>query len=604
MKKKKKKKKIIIGAAVVLVAAGGISVAAQRKSGEDQIPQVPVVTVQTGDVEEIVDASGTVGSEEEKTYYSPVNAQIKKVAFSQGDVVKKGTKLIEFDTKDLEKDNQKAELNLKSTKYDTKDTVNKSDKADQKQKDAKKKVQELEKKVKDKKAYVASLKSQISAATTRAQQEAAAQAAAQAAAEAQAQQAAAQAEAQKQQEIQNKYQAALYTYQKETLPQYQQKLSELNSAYTQAQTAYNQADTAYQMAFAAWQADPSEENTQELSTAEENRNQAQISRDQAKEAYEDYKQQTPAMPNMADFSTDNTGSDLGFSDGTDVEDTEEEVETDTSYSGSSETVTADTSALESAMEAASDELAELQSDLASEKAIAEADSTSLTKEERKKLKVADNLSELDAKSAKELVEEGKKGITAEFNGIVSKADLKNGEAVTQGMELFTIQNTDKASVDVTLSKYDYDTVKEGQKAEITLGDNTYEGTVTRMSHIAVQNEKGTPVISATVSIDDPDDDIFLGVDAKVKIHAASAKDVVTLPVEVVNIGKDGSFCYVIENGLVTRRNITTGISSEDYIEITDGIEAGEEVISDLGDYTEGMAVQAEPQEQTGEDADE
>ena len=604
MKKKKKKKKIIIGAAVVLVAAGGISVAAQRKSGEDQIPQVPVVTVQTGDVEEIVDASGTVGSEEEKTYYSPVNAQIKKVAFSQGDVVKKGTKLIEFDTKDLEKDNQKAELNLKSTKYDTKDTVNKSDKADQKQKDAKKKVQELEKKVKDKKAYVASLKSQISAATTRAQQEAAAQAAAQAAAEAQAQQAAAQAEAQKQQEIQNKYQAALYTYQKETLPQYQQKLSELSSAYTQAQTAYNQADTAYQMAFAAWQADPSEENTQELSTAEENRNQAQISRDQAKEAYEDYKQQTPAMPNMADFSTDNTGSDLGFSDGTDVEDTEEEVETDTSYSGSSETVTADTSALESAMEAASDELAELQSDLASEKAIAEADSTSLTKEERKKLKVADNLSELDAKSAKELVEEGKKGITAEFNGIVSKADLKNGEAVTQGMELFTIQNTDKASVDVTLSKYDYDTVKEGQKAEITLGDNTYEGTVTRMSHIAVQNEKGTPVISATVSIDDPDDDIFLGVDAKVKIHAASAKDVVTLPVEVVNIGKDGSFCYVIENGLVTRRNITTGISSEDYIEITDGIEAGEEVIFDLGDYTEGMAVQAEPQEQTGEDADE
>lgn len=604
MKKKKKKKKIIIGAAVVLVAAGGISVAAQRKSGEDQIPQVPVVTVQTGDVEEIVDASGTVGSEEEKTYYSPVNAQIKKVAFSQGDVVKKGTKLIEFDTKDLEKDNQKAELNLKSTKYDTKDTVNKSDKADQKQKDAKKKVQELEKKVKDKKAYVASLKSQISAATTRAQQEAAAQAAAQAAAEAQAQQAAAQAEAQKQQEIQNKYQAALYTYQKETLPQYQQKLSELSSAYTQAQTAYNQADTAYQMAFAAWQADPSEENTQELSTAEENRNQAQISRDQAKEAYEDYKQQTPAMPNLADFSTDNTGSDLGFSDGTDVEDTEEEVETDTSYSGSSETVTADTSALESAMEAASDELAELQSDLASEKAIAEADSTSLTKEERKKLKVADNLSELDAKSAKELVEEGKKGITAEFNGIVSKADLKNGEAVTQGMELFTIQNTDKASVDVTLSKYDYDTVKEGQKAEITLGDNTYEGTVTRMSHIAVQNEKGTPVISATVSIDDPDDDIFLGIDAKVKIHAASAKDVVTLPVEVVNIGKDGSFCYVIENGLVTRRNITTGISSEDYIEITDGIEAGEEVISDLGDYTEGMAVQAEPQEQTGEDADE
>ena len=153
MKKKKSKKKIIIGAAAVLVVAGGVTVAGQRNSTENQIPQVQVVTAEKGDVEEIVDATGTVGSEEEKTYYSPVNAELKTVSFSQGDVVKKGTKLIEFNTEDLEKDNRKAELNLKSTKYDTKDTRNKSDKAEKKQKDAKKNVQELEKKIKDKKAY-------------------------------------------------------------------------------------------------------------------------------------------------------------------------------------------------------------------------------------------------------------------------------------------------------------------------------------------------------------------------------------------------------------------------------------------------------------------
>lgn len=609
MKKKKSKKKIIIGAAAVLVVAGGVTVAGQRNSKETQIPQVPVVTAEMGDVEEIVDATGTVGSEEEKTYYSPVNAELKTVSFSQGDVIKKGTKLIEFNTEDLEKDNQKAELNLKSTKYDTKDTRNKSDKAEKKQKDAKKNVQELEKKIKDKKAYVASLKSQISAATAAAQREAAAQASAQAAAQAQAQQqeaqAKAQAEAKKQQEIQRKYQAALNTYKTETLPQYQQKLSELNLQYNQAQSTYNQADTAYQMAFATWHADPSDENIQALNAAETSRTQAQIAMQQAKQAYEDYKQQTPQMPDLADFTQNSSGSLEEFTDGTEDDTSEEDTASgDYAYSGSdSSAVTADTSALESALESASDELAELQSDLASEKAIAEADSTSLTKEEKEKLKVTDNLSELDAKSAKELVEEGKKGITAEFNGIVSKADIKQGAAVTQGMELFTIQNTDKASVDVTLSKYDYDTVKEGQSAEITLGDNTYQGTVTKMSHIAVQNEKGTPVISATISINDPDDDIFLGVDAKVKIHAASAKNVVTLPVEVVNIGKDGSFCYVIEDGLVTKRDITTGISSEDYVEVIDGIKEGEEVISDLGDYTEGMEVQA-VSEQTGEDADE
>ena len=576
--KKKSKKKIIIGAAVILVAAGGIRVVGQKNAAENQTPQVPVVTAGTGDVEEIVDASGTVGSEEEKTYYSPVNAELKTVSFSQGDVVKKGTKLIEFETENLEKDNQRAELNLKSTRSDIKDTVNKSEKADKKQKDAKADVAELEKKVKDKKAYVASLKSQISAAQAAAQRAAAAQASAQAAAQAQA----------------------------------------LNAQYNQAETAYNQADTTYQMAFSAWQTDNSEENTQALNEADSARSQAEIAKEQAREAYEDLKQQVPQMPSLADFSGDTSGSVWDISDGTDVDSSfsgdeagtgmdmgsddsvgtdgayaSDESDEDDSYSGSSTgSVSADTSALESALETASDELAELQSDLASQKAVAEADSTSLTKEEKDKLEVTDNLSELDAKSAKELVKEGKKGITAEFNGIVSRADIKEGASVSQGMELFTIQNTDKASVDVNLSKYDYDTVKEGQKAEITMGDNTYEGTVTRMSHIAVQNEKGTPVISATVSIDNPDEDIFLGVDAKVKIHTASAKNVVLLPVEVVNIGKEGSFCYVIEDGLVTRRNITTGISSQDYVEVTEGIKAGEQVISDLGDYTEGMAVEA------------
>lgn len=606
MKKKKSKKKIVIGAAAVLVIAGGVTVAGQRNSKEEQISQVPVVTAGMGDVEEIVDATGTVGSEEKKTYYSPVNAELKTVAFSQGDVIKKGTKLIEFNTEDLEKDNQKAELNLKSTKYDTKDTRNKSDKAEKKQKDAKKNIQDLEKKIKDKKDYIASLKSQISAATVSAQRQVAAQAAAQAQAQQQEAQAKAQAEAKKQQKIREQYQTALNTYQSETLPQYQKKLADLNTQYNEAQSDYNQTDTAYQIAFATWQADPSDENLQALNEAESARTQTQLAMQQAKQAYDDYKLQTPQMPVLSDFTGSDSAYSGGFTDGTDTDDSGEDdsdsVDYDYSASDTS-TVTADTSALESAMEKASDELADLQSDLASEKAIADADSTSLTKEEKEKLKVTDNLSELDAKSAKELVEEGKKGITAEFNGIISKADIKEGAAVSQGMELFTIENTDKASVDVTLSKYDYDTVKEGQTADITLGDNTYQGTVTKMSHIAVQNEKGTPVISATVSIDNPDDDIFLGVDAKVKIHAASAKNVVTLPVEVVNIGKDGSFCYVIEDGLVTKRNITTGISSEDYIEVTDGIKEGEEVISDLGDYTEGMQVQA-VSEQSGEDANE
>ena len=345
--------------------------------------------------------------------------------------------------------------------------------------------------------------------------------------------------------------------------------------------------------------------TQALDEAENTRSQAEINCQEAKEAYEDKKAAQPKMPEYSDYSS--AGGEDFVTDGT--QDDGQDLTDQGSASAASTGASVDTSGIENAIDQASSDLADLQSDLATQKSIAEADSTSLTKEEKEKLRVSNNLTELDAKSAKELVAEGKKGITADFNGVISKSAVQQGAAVTQGMELFTLQNTDKVSVDINVSKYDYAKVKEGQTADITIGDKKYTGKVTKISHIATTNEKGSTLIAATVSIDKPDKDIFLGVDAKVKIYAEKAENVVTLPAGVVNIGKDGSFCYVLKDGVITRQDITTGISSEDSVEITDGIKAGDEVIEDLGSLEEGMTAEAAPADgdsaaETGETANE
>ena len=553
----KKGKKIVIGVAAVAVVAGGFYAVSGGSRGEAQLPQVSVTKAETGDVEEIVDATGTVVSDEQKTFYSPVNAQIKKVSFAEGDSVSKGTKLVEFELKDLERDNQKAELNVKSGEYDYKNSINKSDEAQQKQNNAKSKVSSLEQQVKDKQNYLASLKSQLASV----QAQAAADAQAQAQAEAQAK---ADAQAAQEAEIQRAYAEALTTYQNETLPQYQKELGELNAAYIKAQGEYNQADNNYQMAFAQWQADQSDENAQALDEAENTRSQAEINCQEAKEAYEDKKAAQPKMPEYSDYSS--AGGEDFVTDGT--QDDGQDLTDQGSASAASTGASVDTSGIENAIDQASSDLADLQSDLATQKCI-----------------------------------------TEDFNGVISKSAVQQGATVTQGMELFTLQNTGKVSVDINVSKYDYAKVKEGQTADITIGDKKYTGKVTKISHIATTNEKGSTLIAATVSIDKPDKDIFLGVDAKVKIYAEKAENVVTLPAGVVNIGKDGSFCYVLKDGVITRQDITTGISSEDSVEITDGIKAGDEVIEDLGSLEEGMTAEAAPADgdsaaETGETANE
>ena len=585
-RKKKSKKKLVIGVGVLAVAAvAGANIYGSRNAAENVIPQVEVVKAVRDNVQQTVETSGIVVSEEQKTYFSPVNAKVDVSDVQEGEMVKAGTKLVEFDQKDLEREEKKAELNVKSGKLDMQNTLNKSAEAVQKQQNAQGNAATLKQQVAAQEDYIANIKARISQANTNAQA-AAAQAAAQKEADAIAAQAA-QAEA-----AQKAYAAAQKKYQNETLPAYQTQLNMLADEMNQAQTAYNQSETDYQMAFQTWSSEQSDENAAALDVAESARNDAQIAYQNAKSAYEDYKTQKPTAPTMNDVNGGSTSE--GSAADSIFSDSSESV----TNNSSDTTVTADTSALEAELEKASNTLAELQSRLSSQQAVAESDPSAVTAEEKEKMEITNNLSELDQMSAQELVEAAKKGIKADFNGVITKVSVVEGATTALGTELFTLQNTDKVDVNVNVSKYDYDKVKEGQSAEITLAGKTYEGEVTNISHIATQNEKGASLISADVRIKNPDEDIFFGVDAKVTIHAEEADDVVVLPAEVVNIGKTGSFCYVIENGVITKKDITTGISSDEYVEVLDGIQEGDEVIRDIGSLEEGM--QAEPVDASGD----
>lgn len=579
-KKKKSKKKLVIGVGILAVAAvAGANIYGSRNVAENAVPQIEVVKAVRDNVQQTVETSGTVVSEEQKTYFSPVNAKVDVADVREGETVKAGTKLIEFDQKDLEREEKKAELNVKSGKLDMQNTLNKSAEAVQKQQNAQGNAASLKQQVAAQEDYIANIKARISQANMNAQVAAAQE-------EARKQADATAAQAARAEAVQKAYAAAQKKYQNETLPAYQTQLNTLADEMNQAQTTYNQTETDYQMAFQTWSSEQSDENAAALDVAESARNDAQIAYQNAKSAYEDYKTQKPAAPAMNDV---NSGS---VSDGNEADSIFSDSAETVTNNGSDTTVTADTSALEAELEKAGNTLAELQSRLSSQQAVAESDPSAVTAEEKEKMEITNNLSELDQMSAQELVEAAKKGIKADFNGVITKVSIVEGATTALGAELFTLQNTDKINVNVNVSKYDYDKLKEGQSADITLAGKTYEGEVTSISHVATQNEKGASLISADVRIKNPDDDIFLGVDAKVTIHAEEADDVVVLPSEVVNIGKDGSFCYVIENGVITRRDITTGISSDDYVEVTAGIKEGDEVIRDLGSLEEGMQAEA------------
>ena len=537
--KKKKLWKIAIPAAALAAVIAIVTVNNANKAGEAmaRAMEVEAITVEKGNVSETIETNGTVVSGEQKTIFSPVNAQVETAPFQPGDLVKEGQKLVTFNLKDLESQNQKAELTVKANQLGYQDTVNKSNQAAVKQAEAKAQAASLQAQVDAKKQEVANLSASIS------------------------NEAKAQAEAKQQELAQINAQ----------IGQLEKELKEAQKALEAAKTQKGQAEVTQQKAQVDFEAAAASEDPEKLEAARNALNAANETLAAANGELEETQELVNSL-NAQIAALQPTGGaiqDGGMSSGE----------------------------LQQKLEAAQAGLAELKARLEGPNSIAQADAGTLSSAARAQMQTNNNLAELESKSLEELILQGQQGISAEFNGVVSDKQVLEGATVSQGMQLFTLQSIDNVNVEVTLSKSVYDKVKEGQKAEITFAGQTYEGTVKRISRIATEGASGTNQaaiaaagIQATVHLNHPDENIFLGVDAKVKILAAEAKDVVILPIEAVNIGKDGTFCWVSEDGVLAKRAITTGVTSDECIEITEGIEVGEQVITDPGTHEEGDEV--------------
>ncbi len=193
------------------------------------------------------------------------------------------------------------------------------------------------------------------------------------------------------------------------------------------------------------------------------------------------------------------------------------------------------------------------------------------------------------------IEAAKEGIKADFNGVITAmpATVVEGATVANGSQLFTIANLDDVQVSISVSKSDLPKVSVGEKVDITINGKQYQGEVTKVSGTATKNANGVAVVATTIKVTNPDSDIILGVEANNKIHAQKADDTIVLPYELIQTDSTGDFVYVLENGVVTRKDVTIGISTSTDAQITEGLSVGDQVISsDVSLLTEGMAVVA------------
>lgn len=234
---------------------------------------------------------------------------------------------------------------------------------------------------------------------------------------------------------------------------------------------------------------------------------------------------------------------------------------------------------------------EYRSEMKSQKSSAEAGK--MTAGAKEELEANNQTQEIETQDKLDNLQGVLGGIAAEFDGVVTEMNAVEGSTVAEGAQLLKLESTEDVSVKISVTKYDLDKIAVGQKATVTIGSKEYEGEVFKINKMAEKNASGAAVVGTQIRILNPDSDVYLGVEAKVVISTAQEKDTIVVPVGAVNVDMAGEFIYVVEDNVLVRKPVVTGISSDTMIQILEGIEEGDQMVTEVtAGLTEGMAVAA------------
>ena len=191
-------------------------------------------------------------------------------------------------------------------------------------------------------------------------------------------------------------------------------------------------------------------------------------------------------------------------------------------------------------------------------------------------------------------------VTAPAAGVVQNQNMTLHGMVSQSSQLCVITGTGAKVVKFNVTEDVLQNLTLGQTVTVEKNGSSYSGTVTKLTKL-VDPQSGLFPVEATLSGADALSD---GSSTKLSLVAAKADHALLVPVDAVYYSGGNPYVYTYENGLVKRVFITTGISDDQYYEVTDGLDGTEQIVNswtdDIYDGAEVRIVDANGQ--TTEDA--
>ncbi|MEZ5451372.1 MAG: efflux RND transporter periplasmic adaptor subunit [Thiothrix sp.] len=169
-------------------------------------------------------------------------------------------------------------------------------------------------------------------------------------------------------------------------------------------------------------------------------------------------------------------------------------------------------------------------------------------------------------------------VLAPQDGVITNIGAREGMYIGPETELYTITNLDSVWVLVDVFDQQMDAVKIGNMAEIrtdALPGHTWEG---KVDYIYPDLVGQTRTLKARIKFDLKDAKLKPNMFVDVRIYDATRK-ALAIPKEAIIPAEDGArVVKMLAEGEYAPVNVTTGLKSGDYVEVLDGLQAGDEIV--------------------------
>ena len=172
-------------------------------------------------------------------------------------------------------------------------------------------------------------------------------------------------------------------------------------------------------------------------------------------------------------------------------------------------------------------------------------------------------------------------ITAPFNGTITQWSINKGDYVSPGTAIARFQNLEDIRLKLPLNELDLP--KVNYKSPVTIifdayPNKVFKGKITWLSQSSTVDNNNVQVFPVKIKFDNKEMLIKPGMSGDAQIIVSEKKNVLSVPLNVIQKKDNKIFVKVLVNDNVEEKEIIPGISTLEYLEVKSGLKDGDRIV--------------------------